>query len=81
MRFFNEVIACRIQLRILCAKIVMDRGTLENSSLYPFSLPTLIVINLKNHTQTLYKEDTTEYRKQQLFMNDNGRDRNDTPDS
>ena len=63
MRFFNEVIACRIQLRILCAKIVMDRSTLENSSLYPFSLSTLVIIYLEYHAQTLYKEDTTEYRK------------------
>ena len=59
--FCYEISALRVELRLLCAEVVVYRRALEYTLLYAAALAELVVVHLQNHAEALYEEYAAEY--------------------
>ena len=60
LRPLGEVLAVRVELRRQYTEVVVDGGALEDALLDATALAEFVVIDLKNHTETLEEEDTAK---------------------
>ena len=74
----DEIVAVRIQLFFRHAEVVVDRRPFEDTLFHATPLANLVVPHLHNHGEALYEEDATENGEQQLLVDDDGADTDDT---
>ena len=77
---FQDIGARLIQLGVELAERIVDRGRTEHSHSLAFPLLYLEPLCLDNHAEVLYEEDAAKDRQQQLLVDDDGADTDDTAD-
>ena len=78
---FEDIGTGGIQLRVELAEIVMDRRCPEHTHALALALLDLKPLGLYDHAEAFDEEDTTEDGQQQLLVDDDGTDADNTADS